>query len=74
MENKNGCEYCITDRDGYSTYLPRTGIGRAFILSQSILGPHIDVSGPHGCRFNIPIKFCPECGRSLLKGRGSDEA
>lgn len=28
----------------------------------------------YGCKFNIPIKFCPECGRSLLKGRDSDEA
>lgn len=69
----SNCQYCHTDRDGYSKFLPRTGIGRVLIWNSPILGPHIDVSGPHGCKFNIPIEFCPKCGRSLLKGRDSDE-
>ena len=63
----SNCQYCHTDRDGYTTLLPRSGIGRAVIRSSPILGPHLAVSGPHGCKFNIPIEFCPECGRDLRK-------
>lgn len=59
------CEYCHGDREGYSVYLPRKGIGRAFIPEgKSCLYIH----GPSGTRFEVPIEFCPKCGRKLKEG------
>ena len=64
----NPCEYCGTDRDGYSAYLPRVGTGNAHIWG---IGEKyaIKVSGPNKTKFEIPISFCPQCGRKLGKQR-----
>lgn len=59
------CEFCTTDRDGYSRYLPHKGTGNAHIRVDLWEGPIISVSGPHHTSLNIPINFCPKCGRRL---------
>lgn len=63
----SNCPYCHTDSDGYTSLLPRVGIGNAVIYTQAHGEPHIRVSGPNRCRFQIPIEFCPKCGRDLKK-------
>lgn len=56
------CDYCTTDRDGYSVYLPREGTGNAHIR-----GSVIEVSGPNRTRLSIKINYCPICGRELRR-------
>ena len=58
------CPYCTEDCDGYVSILPRTGKGRASIQN-TMKGPHIAVSLPHKTQLDIPITFCPMCGRRL---------
>lgn len=69
------CDYCREDRDGYVSYLPRVGTGNARIYKSPFKGWVVRVSGPHYTYFEIPIDFCPKCGRKLKKGTylvGSD--
>lgn len=66
QEREKGCEFCQTDNEGYSTILPRKGIGRAYIMERFV--PHrfvLMVSGPHGTHFEVAIHACPMCGRPL---------
>ena len=62
-----GCDYCLEDRDGYTRCLPRSGKGHASIQN-TMQGPHIAISGPNMTELDIPIKFCPMCGRPLRIG------
>lgn len=66
----NGCKYCTEDRDGYVPFLPRTGKGRASI-HDGMGGPHILISGPNRMQMDIPIDFCPKCGRKLKAEEGA---
>ncbi len=64
------CPYCHTDRDGYTSYLPKVGIGNALIYKHpSIFGGWlIHVRGQFRAEMKIQIKFCPMCGRELKEG------
>lgn len=48
------CEYCHTDRDGFSTLLPRTGVGKAYIHDSSD-GYVLDISGPYQYKMKIKL-------------------
>lgn len=61
------CEYCGTDRDGFSEYLPRVGKGNAHIWKSSIEGWIIDIRGPYRTGLTIKIDYCPKCGRKLSR-------
>lgn len=66
LERGMWCEFCQTDSEGYSTMLPRKGIGRAYIAERSV--PHrfaLVVSGPCKTEFEVEIHACPMCGRKL---------
>ena len=63
------CEYCMEDRDGYVSYLPKLKKGfNAFICYVGFFGkPHIRVSGKYYNDGAFEIKYCPMCGRKLVK-------
>ena len=62
----NNCQYCHTDSDGYIAFLPRTGVGNAVLRIPTSSMPFINVSGPNRTRLQIPVEFCPKCGRNLI--------
>lgn len=64
------CEYCHSDRDGYSRLLPRIGKGNAHIQKGIDIGWIIDVSGPNYTSLKISINYCPKCGRKLRNDNG----
>lgn len=61
------CVYCTEDVDGYVTYLPREGEGNAALHYSAARGPVLVIRGPHKMRVEIPVNFCPMCGRDLKK-------
>ena len=63
------CPYCFTDSDGY--VLPLEKNGHAFIRF-GMNGWEIDISakGWHG---SAKIRYCPMCGRKLMREGGRDE-
>lgn len=61
------CQYCHTDVEGYSTYLPRIGTGNAVIRFSAVDGPLLDISGPNRTHLAIKITHCPMCGEQLKK-------
>lgn len=72
MANKDGCKYCVTDRDGYSTYLPRIGRGNAHIRQSTIHGWVIDVSLPYKNCLTLKINNCPMCGRDFSEKQSKE--
>ncbi len=69
---RDGCKYCLEDCDGFTVALPKSGKGSASIQS-TMQGPHMAVSGPNRTHFDIPIVFCPICGRNLTIRRKPGE-
>ena len=60
---QTNCEYCHEDRDGY--VMPLEKNGHAFITYSPIDGGFV-LSIKYGSwRKNVPVKFCPVCGRRL---------
>lgn len=59
------CEYCHTDVEGLTLFLPRKGVGKAHLYYSAIEGYMLHISGPERTRFAIKINYCPMCGRKL---------
>lgn len=63
------CIYCTEDREGWAMFLPREGTGiTASIHYKTFGGKAIVLRGQNKTRVEIPINFCPICGRGLKKG------
>lgn len=63
------CVYCTQDADGWSMILPREGRGiTASIHDKLFKGKVLVMRGPNKTRVEIPVNFCPMCGRDLKKG------
>ena len=57
------CEYCTEDFDGYKAVLDKNGhamISKSFPNKEPVLWIRA-----FGKQWEIPIKYCPICGRSL---------
>lgn len=59
------CQYCQTDRDGYSSCLPRKGQGQVCIWKPALGTPQLEVSLANRKKLTVDIAFCPMCGRKL---------
>ena len=60
-ERDKGCVYCTTDRDGYITGFDKRG---KYYISKDALGEPIFIIRGRELK-QIPINFCPKCGRYL---------
>ena len=60
-ERDKGCVYCTTDRDGYITGFDKRG---KYYISKNALGEPIFIIRGRELK-QIPINFCPKCGRYL---------
>lgn len=61
------CQYCTEDAEGYVSCLPREGNGNAALHDSASKGPVLVIRGPYKMRVEIPVNFCPMCGRYLKK-------
>lgn len=56
------CEYCHTDVDGYIKPIEKNC--HAYIWRSGVTGWHLSLKAK-GWSSEVPIRFCPMCGRRL---------
>lgn len=63
------CKYCTEDFDGFKTVLDKNGhamLSERFPNKEPVLWIRV-----FGKQWEVPINFCPMCGRRLSKDAGS---
>ena len=59
------CEYCHTNADGYVKPIEKNC--HAYIWRSGVTGWHLSLKA-RGWSSEVPIRFCPMCGRRLEDG------